>query len=224
MLFNNEQRYRQADSNLLNKKILVPVITAVLLAFGINLDKLGIDLDALLSGDVQSAINNTGGSGGDSVFGNQQGGSSASSDGAAVAGYQSAGKWSKTQPAINLHHVFEGEINRKGKPVGYHSRPGGIDPPTARVVRIRDKPNKAGVYTATIEVRDGSRWLEKFSSFFPDNMSADEVTAAVLKAYNNSRDKNKQPWRGASGLGFDIQGYTLSKGDINTAFPVFQRD
>lgn len=137
-----------------------------------------------------------------------------------ATGYVSGAKWSNTTPAINLHHVFEGEINRKGKPVGFHSRPGGQDPPTARVVRVKDKPNKAGVYTASIEVKDGSEWKEKFSSFFPDSMSADQVTAAILKAYKNS-DK-KQPWRGPSGLGFDIQGYTLSKGDINTAFPVYQ--
>ena len=136
------------------------------------------------------------------------------------AGYVAGAKWSNTTPAINLHHIFQGEINRKGDPVGFHSRPGGKDPATARLVRVRDQPNRSGVYTAMIEVRDGSQWKEKFSSFFPDNMSEDEVTAAILNAYKNSN--KKQPWRGPSGLGFDIQGYTLSKGDINTAFPVYQ--
>lgn len=202
----------------MNKKILLPVITAVLLAFGINLDKLGIDLEALLNGDLQSATSG-GNADNDRSLKNFD---KASSSG--TAGYQSGAKWSNTSPAINLHHVFEGEINRKGKPVGFHSRPGGVDPSTARLVRVRDKPNKAGVYTAMIEIRDGSRWLEKFSSFFPDSMSAAEVTDAVMAAYRNSKDKKKQPWRGASGLGFDIEGYTLSKGDINTAYPIFRRD
>ncbi len=33
--------------------------------------------------------------------------------------------WSRTSPPINLTHIFEGEINKRGKPVGYHARPGG---------------------------------------------------------------------------------------------------
>ena len=35
---------------------------------------------------------------------------------------------SNTQPKINLTHIFEGEINKNNKPVGFHSRPGGKDP------------------------------------------------------------------------------------------------
>jgi len=132
--------------------------------------------------------------------------------------------WSNTSPKVNMAHIFEGEINRKGKPVGFHSRPNGQDPATARVVRVKSRPNSAGVYTASIEVRDGNRWLEKFSSFFPDDMNQDEVLDAVLNAYNNSRNPNAQPWTGPSGHGFKIQGYTLSRGDINTAFPVYVRD
>jgi len=112
--------------------------------------------------------------------------SSSSSGNTSTAAYQSGSKWSNTSPEINLHHIFEGEINRQNKPVGYHSRPGGIDPDGAKIVRIRDKPNSAGVYTATIALRDGSQWKEKFSSFFPDSMSADDVTQAVLSAYKNS--------------------------------------
>ena len=53
-------------------------------------------------------------------------------------------EWSDTDPAINLEHIFHGEINRRGKPVGFHSRPGGEDPEGARVVRIRDEENEAG--------------------------------------------------------------------------------
>ncbi|MCH9669937.1 MAG: EndoU domain-containing protein, partial [Gammaproteobacteria bacterium] len=85
-------------------------------------------------------------------------------------------------------------------------------------------PNRAGVYTASIEIRDGREWKEKFSSFFPDKMSEAQVIEAVLTAYKRSSDPKRQPWRGPSGLGFDIQGYTLSRGDINTAFPIFKKD
>lgn len=132
-------------------------------------------------------------------------------------------QWSNTKPAINLEHVFDGEINRQGKPVGFHSRPNGEDPPNAKVVRVQSRPNKAGVYTATIAIRDGGQWKEKYSTFFPDRMNQDQVTKAILSAYNNRKDKRKQPWTGPSGLGFNIQGYTLSGGDINTAYPIYKK-
>ncbi len=202
---------------MLNRKILIPVVAAILVAFGVNLEQFGIDLNQL-AGNTQSSGNQS-----SSSSANGTGFEKIASDASKTSTYQSGAKWSKSTPALNLHHIFEGEINRSGKPVGYHSRPGGVDADGARLVRLRDKPNKHGVYTAMIEVRDGNQWKEKFSSFFPDNMSQQQVVDAILAAYNNSSNKKKQPWQGPSGLGFDIQGYTMSRGDINTAFPVFRR-
>ena len=189
---------------MLNKKIIVPVIAAVLMALGVNLEKFGINLDELVgntsSGTVQSE--NTRKSAGGSESG--------------PSAYRSGSKWSSTSPEINLHHIFEGEINRKGKPVGYHSRPGGLDPEGARLVRVQDQANSLGVYTAIIAISDQGQWKEKFSSFFPDSFSAEEVSQSVLNAYRNSSNKKKQPWQGPSGHGFTIQGYTTSRGGINT--------
>lgn len=211
---------------MLNKKTIIPIVAAILVALGVNLDELGIDLNALLGNGNGSATSFQ-------VDSNSKAQTPSSNitlknpvnkNTGAAAGYQAGRKWSSTTPAINLHHVFEGEINRKDKPVGYHSRPGGNDPDGARLVRVKDKPNRAGVYTATISIRDGDQWKEKFSSFFPDSLSQQEVVGAVLNAYRKSSDKKKQPWQGPSGLGFDIQGYTMSKGDINTAFPIYRRD
>ncbi len=190
---------------MLNKKVIIPIIGAILVALGVNLEQFGIDLNQLAGGSTGSSSTSTVAS-------------------TSTAGYKPGSKWSKTSPALNLHHIFEGEINRKGKPVGYHSRPGGKDSSIARIVSIKDKPNRAGVYTANIEIQDGNQWKSKFSSFFPDNMSQQQVSDAILNAYSNSKDKKKQPWQGPSGLGFDIQGYTMSGGDINTAFPIFRRD
>jgi len=171
-----------------------------LVLFGVNLDRFGIDLEALSGGGSgnQASLtqNNT----------NQS--------------HPSTAQWSSTNPEINLWHVFDGEINRRGKPTGYHSRPGGVDAANARVVSIKDKPNRAGVYTANIEVRDGDQWKSKFSSFFPDSLSQQEVIDVILHAFNKS-DK-QQKWEGPSGLGFNIQGYTTNRGGINTAFPVYR--
>ncbi len=185
----------------LTKKNLVSLVALVLIALGSNYAEIGHKL--LGSQNNSSAISGT----------SQHATSS-----------KAPAHWSNTQPAINQWHIFEGEINRKGKAVGFHSRPGGQDPANAKLVAIKSKPNNAGIYTATISVRDGQQWREKFSSFFPDNMSQKTVVAAVLHAYKNSKNPDAQPWRGPSGHQFQIQGYTLSKGDINTAFPVYVRD
>lgn len=133
-------------------------------------------------------------------------------------------EWSDTDPAINLEHVFEGQINRRGRPVGFHSRPGGQDPEGARVARIVSRPNRLGVYIAEVEIRSGSgRWLRKTSTFYPDSMSRDEVVAAILHAWEERRDLGGDKFQGPSGKGFTIEGYTLDDGGINTAYPIYKR-
>lgn len=133
--------------------------------------------------------------------------------------------WTDTNPPINAIHIFHGEINRAGKPTGFHARPLGTNPEAARVVRIRQAPNRAGVYTAQVEIQDPrtGRWHEKFSTFFPDRLSRAEIVAAILHAYREREPDRDEPWRGPSGLGFPIQGYTLRDGRINTAYPVYIR-
>lgn len=131
------------------------------------------------------------------------------------------GKWSATRPAVNQEHIFEGEINRRGKPVGFHSRPGGVNPSGARVVRIVQGPNRAGVYVADVEIRNESgRWLGKRSTFYPDRLSREQVVAAVLHAWSQHQKGRENPFRGPSGEGFTIEGRPLD-GDINTAYPIF---
>lgn len=128
-------------------------------------------------------------------------------------------EWSGTDPAINLAHVFEGQINRRGKPVGFHSRPGGTDPAGARVLRTISRENDLGVYVAEVEIRN----RRKTSTFFPDSMSRDEVVAAILHAWEERRDLGGDKFQGPSGMGFTIEGYTLDGGGINTAYPLYRR-
>lgn len=128
---------------------------------------------------------------------------------------------SRTDPPINLTHVFEGEINKRGKPVGFHSRPGGQNPPDARIVRIVDPPNRQGVYVADVEIRNGvGSWLRKRSTFYPDRMSRQQVIAAILHAFRE-RTNSGEKFRGPSGQGFTIEGY-FQNGRINTAYPIYQ--
>ena len=185
---------------------MLPVAALLLVALGVNLDRFGIDLQQLAG-----------------TGGGRAGGDIAQQLPADTGDRHAGAQWSDTDPDINLWHVFEGEINRSGKPVGYHARPGGQDPAGARVLRVRDPPNRVGVYTADVEILDGEAWRRKFSSFFPDTLTREQVMGAILNAYADSPDPDAQPFSGPSGLGFTIQGYTSGRGGINTAYPLYTR-
>ncbi len=117
---------------------LIPIAAIILIALGVNLDKFGINLQQI-AGIEQSQQS----SGSATATASNNTASAGQSANQAAAG--PGPHWSDTDPQINLWHVFEGEINRKGKPVGFHSRPGGQDPANARVVSVKSKPNRAGV-------------------------------------------------------------------------------
>lgn len=134
-----------------------------------------------------------------------------------------AEEWSRTSPPVNVTHIFEGEINKRGKPVGFHSRPGGRDPQGARLVRIVERPNRSGVYTAEVEIRSGSEWLGKRSTFYPDRLDRAAVIQAVLHAFAERTTGGSERFRGPSGRGFTIEGY-YQDGRINTAYPLYTRD
>ena len=63
------------------------------------------------------------------------------------------------------------------------------------------------------------RWLEKTSTFYPDDFSEADVVAAILAAFERSDGGEK--WRGDSGKGFTIEGYFQNR-RINTAYPIFR--
>ena len=133
-------------------------------------------------------------------------------------------QWSTTSPEINLGHIFEGAINRRGKPTGFHSRPQGKDPKHARLVKILSPANQSGVYTARVAIYDPGqkKWKEKFSTLFPDSFSRDQVVETILYAWQHRRPGKGSKWEGASGKGFVIQGYLNKRGNINTAYPVYR--
>lgn len=133
-------------------------------------------------------------------------------------------RWTQTDPPINFVHVFYGEINRRGKPVGFHSRPEGKDPRHVRLVKRLDGPNPEGVYVARVAIREpgSEKWLEKNSSIFPDAMTPQHVIQAILHAFHKGETDEHGKFRGPSGRGFTIEGWTLRDGKINTAYPIYQ--
>ena len=176
-------------------KRYLPIVAALLVAAGVSLDQYGIDLASLArGGGATSAPRDT-----DAPLARERG----SADAASHPDYA---QWSDTSPNINLWHVFEGEINRSGKPVGYHSRPDGRDPANARVVSIGNEPNRLGVYTARVEIRDGDRWKDKNSSFFPDSLSRGDVVDAVPERVPREPEPGRATVRGPVGARFSHPG------------------
>ncbi|MCR9219662.1 MAG: EndoU domain-containing protein [Alphaproteobacteria bacterium] len=118
---------------------------------------------------------------------------------------------SATEPPVNRAHLFCGEVNRRDRGTGFHHRPDGVDPSSARLGQVIERNMKTGVYVANrIEVFDGERWRGKrgISSFFPDSCRPAEVIASIahaartaLCAYPNGK------WRGLSAPVGDAPGY-----------------
>jgi Bacterial EndoU nuclease len=134
--------------------------------------------------------------------------------------------WSQTNPKLNITHIFEGEINRRGKPVGFHVPPPRQGYPRSRVKKILSGPNTSGVTTAIVEIYDPleKRWKDKFSSLFPISLSRQQIINAILRAASRNELSDGSKWRGKSGYGFYIEGYRYKDGAINTAYPLYVAD
>lgn len=132
-------------------------------------------------------------------------------------------QWTATEPPIDIAHIATGEINRAGQAVGYHDRPGGIDPPGARVRHLVQPPDAQGIYRALVAIRDPATgaWVDKLapSTFFPDALTRPAVIAAILAAFRRSRPEPDGRFVGPSGSGFAIEGW-YHQGRIVAAYPL----
>jgi hypothetical protein len=132
-----------------------------------------------------------------------------------------------SKPKLQAEHVLDGEINPKGKAVGYHHRPGGADAPNARMTDQTAPPDANGIYKGKVEIRNEvtDTWVAKKaeSSFYPDNLSRTDIVSSIENAWDNKTtfDSGSGLFKGPSGHGFDIQGY-MRDGEIKTAFPLRQ--
>ncbi len=137
--------------------------------------------------------------------------------------------WSDHRPAINARHVFCGEI-RKGKPKGFHSTR--LRDSSEVVVGVRGiSRSPEGIYTGTVVFAGG---LTKFSTFFPDACTVDQVLASIHHASNHIEgDHPAWGYLGPSapadradgfcldhgGGAFPIRMSLFDDGRVNTAFP-----
>ncbi|KXZ18975.1 hypothetical protein AXI59_15690 [Bacillus nakamurai] len=117
-----------------------------------------------------------------------------------------------------MKHIYHGEVNKRGKAVGYHheSMMGGkIIPGTEK------KPDKNGVYMAKVEVEGVKKIAD--SSFFPREWNRAEVLKAIDEAYQTKKQIGSNKYRGVSSSGIKIEMYLNKDGTIATAYPLYKK-
>ena len=133
------------------------------------------------------------------------------------------------RPAINARHVFCGEV-RDGKPKGFHSTR--LMDTSDEVTGVRGISRYAnGIYSGTVVFKDGQT---KFSTFFPDACSADDILASIHHASTHIGGEHpawgylgpSAPAGGTDGFCLDDRGQAFEirmglfgDGRVNTAFP-----
>lgn len=149
-------------------------------------------------------------------------------------------QWAKADNGVevNYGHIFCGQLNNKGRVVGFHARPQGKNPPTVGKVRITQPPNRQGLYAGEWE-RVGHTGENKFSTFYPDHCTPTQVINTIGYAARHPQHcPQRAPdwaWCGANappqdttaaychsadGTPFLIVGASSSRGGVNTAFPL----
>ena len=115
--------------------------------------------------------------------------------------------FSDGDPPINLAHIFCGQINRYGQAIGFHSRPNGIDPPSAKTgsywyeyqeefpLSYDDHANFHTMYWSgrryllyyyTISLWNGCQWVPKEhdTTFWPTYIKIPHVVVTIETLYN----------------------------------------
>ena len=94
--------------------------------------------------------------------------------------------WSNTEPSVALTHIFCGQINSKGEAEGFHSRPGGEDPPSASATGYPIPIGSLQCFPGE-EVHGVARKLPggiKSFCFFPEEWSISDTVHVLLNEYN----------------------------------------
>ncbi|MGW3890928.1 EndoU domain-containing protein [Micromonospora chokoriensis] len=127
-----------------------------------------------------------------------------------------------------LRHTLLGE--RDGRASGWHHRPGGIDPPGAKLIEVTERNGRTGVYRGEVafQNRRTGEWRQKRggSTFFPDDWSPEQVDRAISRGFE-APDVVKNPETGrwsSSFRGIDLEGfYDPESGKLSHGYPVLRR-
>ena len=120
-----------------------------------------------------------------------------------------------------IEHIFEGQVNARGKAVGYHYE--GIEGTSGNVIPgTESSVNNFGVYKAQVEVNGIPKTANGgFSTFYSKNLSPQQVVDAINEAYSNCELKlgTRNTYQGVANNGMKIDMFLDQSGKIISAFP-----
>ncbi|MEH6851350.1 MULTISPECIES: WXG100 family type VII secretion target [Bacillus] len=116
-----------------------------------------------------------------------------------------------------LNHVFQGEVTKKGKAVGFHYE--GAEESKGKIIGEVEGPNEQGIYQANVNI-DGKLKNAK-STFFPKDWTEQQVIDSINEAFNN-----KELYKGNRYIGTDSNGIKIEmqikNGKITSAYPLYK--
>ena len=120
-----------------------------------------------------------------------------------------------------IEHIFEGQVNARGKAVGYHYK--GIEGTSGNVIpETESSTNNFGIYKAKVEVNGIPKTANGgFSSFYPKSMSPQEVIGSINEAYRNRVYIRGNTYSGLTSSGMEIEMFLDKNGKIISAYPVY---
>ena len=123
---------------------------------------------------------------------------------------------------ILLEHIFEGEINGRGRATGYHYEM--IEDSAGSVIEgTRTMADPNGVYEGKVTVNGVPKTANGGkSTFFPESMTPQEVVDCINEAYGNKIPQlgTVNTYNGTTSQGFTVQMFLDAAGKIKSAFPL----
>ena len=129
------------------------------------------------------------------------------------------------RPAIKdsaLKYILEGEINKRGKAVGFHYE--GFPTTKGNIIEgTKSLPDELGVYTGRVEVSGIPKTSNGGqSTFFPESWTAQDIVDAINQAYVNKTFVRGNTYIGTLPSGMKIEMFIDQYGNIISAYPKFR--
>ncbi|WP_242396957.1 EndoU domain-containing protein, partial [Clostridium butyricum] len=120
-----------------------------------------------------------------------------------------------------LKHILEGEINKRGKAVGFHYE--GFPTTKGNIIEgTKSLPDELGVYTGRVEVSGIPKTSNGGqSTFFPESWTAQDIVDAINQAYVNKTFVRGNTYIGTLPSGMKIEMFIDQYGNIISAYPKF---
>ena len=118
-----------------------------------------------------------------------------------------------------IEHIFNGEVNKKGRGTGYHYD--GIEGSPGKIIDgTRGTPNEFGIYEGKVEVNGVAKTANKgISTFFPEEMTPQQVVDTINEAYDTKVLRISNQYQGIAKNGMKVNMYLDSNSKIISAFP-----